>query len=186
MEWQTRAEGPCILSGPHFRTSFPKVVLEIVRGQARELVRPVAGPVFLMGTGTDCDLVLGDPQYPEVFSYLFITQQGVSLRHLGAGPVLIVNGRIVEVTSLFDGDVLRTGCYAFQIHINWDSSPEPPPNRRSNTSASEFAVEEGREQLKELLCEVRGFLADIHRSTFAPVSPRTISNEAHPIYRATG
>ena len=185
MEWQTRAEGPCILSGPHFRTSFPKVVLEIVRGQARELVRPVAGPVFLMGTGTDCDLVLGDPQFPEVYAYLFVTQQGVSLRHLGAGPILIVNGRVLEVTSLLDGDVLRTGRYEFQIHINWDSSPEPSPNRRSKTSASEFDLEEGREQLKDLLCEVRGFLADIHRSPFTPVSSRSISNKA-PIYRATG
>ena len=45
---------------------LPTVELEIMRGQARRRVRRVAAPIFLIGTANDCDLVLGDPRFPEV------------------------------------------------------------------------------------------------------------------------
>ena len=105
-------------------SKLPQVELEIARGQARNLRRPVHGPVFLVGTAPDCDLVLGDPQFAEVHAYIFVTEEGVSLRHLGSEPTVLVCGRTVESAYLRDGDTLRMGPYEFLISIRW---PVPAP-----------------------------------------------------------
>ena len=51
--------------GPHFRCNLPRHFIEIGRGRANRLIRPIDGPVFLVGAGRDCDLVLGDQQFPR-------------------------------------------------------------------------------------------------------------------------
>ncbi|HZL87098.1 MAG TPA: FHA domain-containing protein [Pirellulaceae bacterium] len=103
--------------GPHVLPYLPRVTLEIVRGRARRLLRRVAPPVFLIGRAIDCDLVLADEQFPEAYAYVYVSTEGVNVRHLGAPPELRVNGRIVESVSLDDGDRLEMGCYEFQINI---------------------------------------------------------------------
>jgi pSer/pThr/pTyr-binding forkhead associated (FHA) protein len=102
---------------PHVLPHPPRVTLEIVRGRARRLVRRVAPPVFLIGRAADCDLVLANEQFPEAFAYVYVTTDGVTVRHLGALPELLVNGRRVESVTLEDGDRLEMGPYEFQINI---------------------------------------------------------------------
>ena len=102
---------PQVLSYP------PRVTLEIVRGRARRLVRRVAPPVFLIGAAPDCDLVLAEAGFPEAFAYVYVTGEGVSVRHLGARPELLVNGRSVESALLDDGDSLAMGPFEFAINI---------------------------------------------------------------------
>ena len=63
------SSNPHTLPGPHFRLKLPKVEIEIVRGRARNMVRPVTVPVYLIGAANDCDLVLGDPQFSEVHDH---------------------------------------------------------------------------------------------------------------------
>jgi hypothetical protein len=46
-----------------------------------------------------------------------VTTAGVSVRHLGARPDLLVNGQGVESALLEDGDRLEMGPYEFQINI---------------------------------------------------------------------
>lgn len=104
-------------SAPHVLPYPPRVTLEIVRGRARRLVRRVLPPVFLIGAASDCDLVLGDEQFPEAFAYVYVTAEGVTIRHLGAAPDLRVNGRPVETAALADGDRLAMGPYEFAINI---------------------------------------------------------------------
>src|SRR5687767_8863308 len=96
---------------------LPHVELEIMRGQAKRRVRQVDVPVFLIGTAVDCDLVLGDPQFPEVHSYLFLSSEGVWFRHLGTGPAVAVEGRLVKSAQLCHGDHVRTGAYEFRVSI---------------------------------------------------------------------
>ena len=103
--------------GPHFSPILPQVELEIVRGTARFRRRPVDVPVFLIGTAADCDLVLGDPQFAEVHTYLLVGPQGVSVRHLGFAPNLSVNGKTVHAANLTDGDRLRLGTYEFRLRV---------------------------------------------------------------------
>jgi predicted component of type VI protein secretion system len=94
-----------------------RVSLEIVRGQAKQRLRPVLNPTFLIGTADDCDLVLGDPQFPEVHAYIRISNEGVSLRHLGFAPPITINGRTATQQPLADGDRLRTGPFEFVVHL---------------------------------------------------------------------
>ena len=107
---------------PHFLPQLPKVELEIVRGKASRKVRDVNPPVFLIGAAADCDLVLGDLRFPEAYAYLYVTVRGVSVRHLGEGPELFVNGELTESALLVDGDVLELGVYEFEVLVQ-DRSP---------------------------------------------------------------
>src|SRR4029078_11304481 len=106
-----------IQQGPHYLPQLPQVGLEIVRGKASRRIREVNPPVFLVGAAEDCDLVLGDLRFPEAYAYLYVTIRGVSVRHLGEGPELYVNGELTESALLADGDILELGVYEFQVHI---------------------------------------------------------------------
>jgi hypothetical protein len=102
---------------------LPQARLEILRGQAREKVRDIGGPVYLIGRSPHCDLTLGDPQFPDVHSYLFLTEQGVSLRRVAPTPEITIDGRSIQSGELFDGDRLRTGPYEFRLRVQeaWTS-----------------------------------------------------------------
>jgi predicted component of type VI protein secretion system len=163
------------LSGPHIRQTLPDVSLEILRGRARQRVRVVAGPAFLIGSAGDSDLVLGDPQFPEAHCYLLLSPEDVALRWLGIGPEVFVNDRPVRKTRLADGDVLRTGTYEFRVGIDrrmatprlsrpQPARPEPKPKSPKPSRAPrsvEWTPSEGGETARQ---EVRQLLADIRRA----------------------
>ena len=94
------------------------VALEITRGQARQRIRPVRERVFLIGTASDCDLVLGDLSFPEAYAYLFVAEDRVTIRRLGSGPELSVAGESVETAELFHGDVVRFGPFELRLSID--------------------------------------------------------------------
>ena len=102
---------------PAITPGEPFVSLEITKGATRRRVRLIDTPVFLIGSDHDCDLMLGDPQFPEVFAYLFIRGGMVSIRRLGDGPVMSVAGQIVDGTRLSNGDLIRTGPFEFRVNI---------------------------------------------------------------------
>jgi hypothetical protein len=106
--------------GPH--VTFPRAIwgLEIVRGQARQLFRPITGPVFMIGTAEDSDLVLADEAFPETYLYLYIKtdadhNETVSVRRLGVGPPLLVDEVETNVAELPVGSILEFGNYAFRL-----------------------------------------------------------------------
>ena len=86
-------------------------------------MRPVRGPVFLIGRSHDCDLVLGDAQFGDVHAYLFREGERLRLRWLGGGPEVTVNGEYTASTILHDEDRIRTGPFEFFVHVC-------PANRR--------------------------------------------------------
>jgi pSer/pThr/pTyr-binding forkhead associated (FHA) protein len=152
-------------SGPHFPSSLPQVRLEIRRGKARNLVRDVSGPVYLIGRARDCDLVLGDEQFPEAYAYVFISDSAVTLRRLGEGPDLTVNGRVVRNVQLHDGDRIRTGPFEFHVRIVWplcaeDSRADRPRGRRRPE------LNEHQQELVER--RVAALLSDIRQAMFPP------------------
>jgi predicted component of type VI protein secretion system len=148
---------------------LPQVTLEIMRGQAKRRVRQVDVPVFLIGTAVDCDLVLGDPQFPEAHSYLFLSSEGVWLRHLGHGPAVAVEGRLVKSAQLCHGDHVRTGAYEFRVSIGspilWSDDGEdeaPAPLGRFALAARRHRsrASAGLAVVQELLDESRGEIDD--------------------------
>ena len=98
---------------------LPRVELNILRGQARQKVRRVQVPVFLIGAALDCDLVLKDSRLPEVHTYLYVTRNTVTVRHLGIGPQLFVRDKNVESAELRHGDHLQIGdAFEFKLQID--------------------------------------------------------------------
>lgn len=97
----------------------PKIVLEITRGRAKHKIREVSSAAFLIGTDTDCDLVLSDPHFDGLHSYVLVGQDRVTIRQLGWGPELRVGGRPAAWASLEDLDRLQMGPYEFQVRIEW-------------------------------------------------------------------
>ncbi len=146
------------LPDPHFSPGLPKVQLEIYRGKARNRLRQVTVPVFLIGTADDSDLVLGDPQFPESHAYLFVSAGGVTLRQLGSGPEITVAGELVHSARLKDGDRIRTGPYEFRIRIEWPEGRRTDPAGQDAVDAEEN-MGAGLSAVERLLEDVRGVLS---------------------------
>jgi hypothetical protein len=153
---------------PQSLPALPKVELEIVRGTARHTRRHVVGKVFLIGSACDCDLVLGDEQFPDGYAYLFVQPDGVTVRHLGGGPAVVVNGEPVQARRMKHGEVLECGPYAFRLVISStepirDEKPSPPAHHMSQTheqiaafvSADEvLGLRVAREEVSQLLVDI--------------------------------
>lgn len=159
------------LRGPHYPQRLPEVTIEIARGAAQRRQRVVRPPVFLIGAAADCDLVLGDPLFPTVHTYLYVTSTGVSARHIGEGPALLVNGQEVESTPLADGDLLQLGVYEFVLRIH--GVPAGDGRGRPATAMagieSEGSYDPDWEQLQMLLCDLP-----------APIRPAAAQGERRP------
>lgn len=148
------------------------VALEILRGKARSLVREVHSPVFLIGSASDCDLVLGDKSFPDAYAYLYLNASGISIRYLGEGPQLLVNDQPVEGSPLAVGDRLEMGIFEFrlaEIHTSkpaGDDRPTPAMGRSESRSSSTKASTAGQisaiAQVRELMLDIRREMAAKH------------------------
>jgi pSer/pThr/pTyr-binding forkhead associated (FHA) protein len=169
-------------SDPHLSSKLPRVQLQIRRGQARNLVRQVRSAVYLIGTARDCDLVLADPQFPQAFAYLFTNESGVTIRRLGAGPELTVNGRAIEASRLDSGDRIRTGPFEFGVSI------EQPARLAESAAPGPSRSDDARQQCAQR--RVQHLLADIRHALFPPDAESRgfsdVQNRPHAIRRRAG
>lgn len=150
----------------HFPTSMLEVELEICRGRSEKNIRKFESPVFVIGSAADCDLVLGDPQFPECYTYIYVQHSAVSLRKMPAGPDLSVNGVVLEQTLLHDGDWIRCGPFEFRISIAVKNSPnkdrtkriDPQQQQATGPTVRTQVKSRGHEQVKALLADIRRFV----------------------------
>ena len=91
------------------------MILEIRRGRAKNRERMVTEPMFLVGTNSDCDMVLGDKRFAPVHFYILNRDGQSTIRRVGDAPELTVNGRAKRATVIHDGDRIRTGPYEFLV-----------------------------------------------------------------------
>jgi hypothetical protein len=105
------------LPGQQIVPDRPRVSLEITRGRVRRRVRSVWGRIFLIGTSSDCDLVLGDLSFPEAYAYLFVHGTQITIRRLGTGPELLVCGECTDAAELFHGDLVAFGAFELRVVI---------------------------------------------------------------------
>jgi predicted component of type VI protein secretion system len=138
---------------------LPRVELEIVRGRARNKLRRVDVPVFLIGSARDCDLVLCDADFPEIHTYLYVNRGGVSVRRIAESPALAVDGREVQSATIVDGQMLRLGRYEFEVHIDRPMKVEPADEgdekRRSTAPSYEETEHPGLALVRALLDDIR-------------------------------
>jgi hypothetical protein len=150
------------LPTPHSFAIGPQVSLEITRGRVQQRIRHVKSRVFLIGAATDCDLVLGDLQFPEAYAYLFVSGSEVTIRRLGAGPRLVVCEECVESAELFHGDRVAFGPFEFRVQI--DEPPHRPRSFRENRHdyflSGDDETEDASDEVHLLLTELRRALND--------------------------
>jgi hypothetical protein len=145
---------------PHLLPPAPRVSLEITRGRVRERMRQIPGKVFLIGAASDCDLVVGDLQFPEAYAYVFVSGSNVSIRRLGAGPALVVCGEEVDSAELFHGDLIEMGPFELRVVID-----HPPRRGRTDRPGSTWQPRDADDDSDEesAVDEVRSLLADIRQ-----------------------
>jgi hypothetical protein len=177
---------------PH--VAFPRAVwgLEIVRGQAQQMFRPIMNPVFMIGTAVDSDLVLADESFPETYLYLYIKtdellNETVSVRRFGVGPALRIDEVEIDVAELPVGSVLEFGAYAFRLTQRTSSQPGPGdgPGRGPDSNnddepflPADFSAWEVDEAAA--LDKVRALLADVHASLRADTQQQGLRLFAGP------
>jgi hypothetical protein len=146
---------------PHILPAAPRVSLEITRGRVRERFRQIRGKVFLIGAASDCDLVLGDLQFPEAYAYIFVAGTEVTIRRLGSGPTLVVCGEEVETAELFHGDLVELGPFELRVVID-----QPPLRVRGRSDSAEPGLPPtgDEDERQDAIDEVRGLLTDIREA----------------------
>ncbi|WP_425614346.1 FHA domain-containing protein [Anatilimnocola sp. NA78] len=165
--------------------------LAIVRGQARQMFRPIDGPVFMIGTAADCDLVLADSEFPETYLYIYQKENAITVRRLGVGPELYVDEMAVDATELKLGSLIEFGPYAFRLA---EESAENPGNDdgpggpdRSDDDEPFLPADFSAWELNESAAvdKVRALLADVHASLLAEREQQTLrlfgGSQAQPI-----
>ncbi|MGY8770775.1 MAG: FHA domain-containing protein [Pirellulales bacterium] len=149
-----------------FPASMLEVELEICRGRSEKNIRKFESPVFVIGSALDCDLVLGDPQFPECYTYIYVQHSAVSLRKMPEGPDLSVNGVVLEQTLLHDGDWIRCGPFEFRISIGVKNSPtdnrkrriDPEQQQAKGPTVRSQVKSRGHEKVENLLADIRSFV----------------------------
>ena len=151
---------------------LPRIKLMVLRGETRNLDRPIAAPAFLIGAANDCDLVLQADDVPPVHCYLFRNGDECQIRSLGFEPPLLVNGKQVESASLQDGDKLSIGEFELLLRELPQSAFAPRGVISSQDEEADVEMREIERQAKELVAEivrdVRAILAGLSMSTYEP------------------
>lgn len=81
--------------------------------------------VFFIGCVSDCDFVLGDLQFFDLYMYLFVSEMEVVVCYFGEGFEFCVNGVFCEFVVFGCGVILVIGIFEFKIYIilfNWKLS----------------------------------------------------------------
>jgi len=139
-------------------------MLSIERGVTQHQLRHIDQSVFTIGSGMDCDLVLGDHQFPEFFAYILTNRHEHLLRVLVPNPVLTVNSQDIVVAELADGDRIRCGPYEFHF-LQQAATESSSPNVSGNSLAENWLVTDGPTQAglaasRKLIAQIRSSIED--------------------------
>ncbi|MCC9605279.1 FHA domain-containing protein [Blastopirellula sp. JC732] len=151
------------LQGAHRRPTRLSAELLIRRGRAEKPSRPINAPLFLIGSDADCDLVLGDPQFPGSYAYIFHRGSQLTFRWLGEGPELTVNGEAFSDGKLVNGDRIRCGPYEFQLAVTSGGGAKDKKRSLQQIIGHAQATEEtAREAVENLISQVKRNLFGDH------------------------
>lgn len=92
-------------------------VLRIAEGDTKFPIRPIPVGDFLVGSGADCDLRLGDGLLPPLHSVIRVTATIASWTRLVREPEVFINGEAVRQATLYDGDLIELGPFRLQFRF---------------------------------------------------------------------
>jgi len=95
-----------------------KVQLVVVQGKPEGKVIPLAGPLFKIGRGENCQLRPNSEQVSREHAEFAITAEKVIVRDLGSRNGTIVNGQtLTGPCTLKDSDLVQVGPLTFAVSI---------------------------------------------------------------------
>jgi len=144
------------------------LALLITRGATDQRSRKMDSPIFLIGRHPECDLILGDTQFPDFFAYLRKYADGYQLVQLAEAPLLTVNAIPVERCKVEHGDRIRCGAYEFRVsRVATKSEPAygyDLPVAPTGLPISSWQITEGDDNQagqnasRQLVAQIRGLL----------------------------
>lgn len=131
-------------SETRYRMTPPKALLRGVSGPYFGKVLPVPGRLVI-GRGSDCDLVLDEPEMSRKHAMIEVTAAGIYLRDMGSSNGTFVNGVQVRDAVLYSGDQIAFDRNRFLV--------EAPgmPTRADNEYQAEQSVGEHRPGVTQTL-----------------------------------
>jgi chromosome segregation ATPase len=98
-------------------------VLMPLHGNADRRPRPLDRAVTTLGRARGCDLCLEATDVSTLHCLLFRTADGFRIRDCNSRTGTRVNGTLVQISALHDGDVLHIGPFSFELKL-----PHTPPS----------------------------------------------------------
>ncbi len=95
---------------------MPYLVLEVTNGQTEHRLRPVLHKRYLIGSGTNCHLQIGEENFPPLHSIILNGPEGAEIELITSGSELIINGEKTESAILTQGDEVQIGQIKFNVH----------------------------------------------------------------------
>lgn len=89
--------------------------LDVRRGRTRHPSRPIDRDGFLVGSGPDCQLRLGDDGIALRHCRLRLDGDAVHIERIAPAPALVVNGEVVDAARLEDGASVTIGSFQFEL-----------------------------------------------------------------------
>ncbi len=83
----------------------------------RHPIQVVTSGRFLVGSGSNCHLRLGERGIPDVLCVVTATERGAMLECSADEPAVLVNGMQAESAALCDGDLLEVGSYRLLFRL---------------------------------------------------------------------
>ena len=153
------------------------------RGQAQRDQRRIAGSVFIIGRGTQCQIHLPDPRVALSHARITVTDEGAVIE---AEPGHIqVNGQAAQNIKLSTGDRIEVGPYLLQI----ETAPEDIPLALSITLTSPLEGVNGEGHNRVAQTETRlskrrlsylAFIGVLVLSLLVPVAAELLSRFSSP------
>src|SRR3954452_24372727 len=109
-------------------------------GEAKGVSVHVEGERFLVGTGDECQLMLGDPKVAPLHAYFEVRADGsVRLHDLGSDAGTLLDGRRIDAPAVIEGgEEIRVGDTVLSPTLD---DPEEEARRRAAALRHEDASE---------------------------------------------
>jgi pSer/pThr/pTyr-binding forkhead associated (FHA) protein len=157
---------------------------------ARLVVRSGGGSFFLrpgrfvVGRGSDCDLVLGDVLVSRRHAVIELDETSATLSDVGSRNGTRVDGRTIDRTPLANGSVVQIGsatCVFEWLDREPDGDDQQTPAMPVAPGEREPALTVAERRV--LTCLVRGLSEKVIAAELS-ISPHTVHNHTKRIYAA--
>lgn len=95
---------------------MPYLVLEVANGKTAHRLRPVKSKRYLIGSGVNCHLQVGQDSFPPLHSIILNGPEGAEIELVSSEALLLINGEQKENALLQQDDIIDLGPIRLIVH----------------------------------------------------------------------